>query len=81
MQRGTGICVVAEAFGTNRSTLHRWIQRYQWENEADREDFKKDRANFAKLMAVALRTGNEIIRRLDNIQHTLRIQGNGRKNR
>jgi transposase len=37
VQRGMGISLVAEAFGTNRSTVYRWKQRYQFEGGLQRK--------------------------------------------
>ena len=33
IQRGMGICLVAEVFGTDRTTIYRWMQRYQMEGD------------------------------------------------
>jgi len=29
VQRGVGVCVVADAFGIDRTTVFRWVRRYQ----------------------------------------------------
>ncbi|MBI4565442.1 MAG: hypothetical protein HY716_12180 [Planctomycetes bacterium] len=72
--------VIANA-EADRKEMRAFFQTVAAQAADDRADFKADRANFAKLTAMVVKIGNEIIRRLEDIQRTLYIQGNGRRNR